>query len=55
MSKLDLDKVLVKLAKAEDINVRYNIARNPNTPAKVLAELAKDENSIIRGTAAGNS
>ena len=37
-----------------DIVVRMNAARNPNTPADVLTELAKDSDCDVRSYAAGN-
>lgn len=37
-----------------DIEVRMNAARNPNTPADVLAELVKDSDSDVRYYAARN-
>lgn len=35
-----------------DIEVRMNAARNPNTPADILAELAKDSDCDVRSNAA---
>jgi hypothetical protein len=37
-----------------DCDVRVSVARNPNTPADVLTELAKDSHSVVRKNAAGN-
>lgn len=37
-----------------DWEVRAKVARNPNTPADVLTELAKDSDCIVRRYAAGN-
>ena len=37
-----------------DLEVRRNVAGNPNTPADVLMELAKDSNYIVRSNAARN-
>ena len=37
-----------------DLEVRRNVARNPNTPADVLTELAKDSDCDVRRYAAGN-
>ena len=37
-----------------DCDVRYYAAGNPNTPADVLTELAKDSNCVVRRNAAGN-
>lgn len=37
-----------------DIEVRMNAARNPNTPADVLTELAKDSDWYVRRRAARN-
>lgn len=37
-----------------DIEVRITAARNPNTPADVLTELAKDSDWLVRSYAAGN-
>lgn len=37
-----------------DLEVRANVAENPNTPADVLSELAKDSNWHVRRNAVGN-
>ena len=37
-----------------DWHVRRSAAGNPNTPADVLTELAKDSDCIVRSNAAGN-
>ena len=37
-----------------DCDVRCFVARNPNTPADVLTELAKDSDYIVRRNAACN-
>lgn len=37
-----------------DCSVRYYAAGNPNTPADVLTELAKDRDCDVRRNAAGN-
>ena len=37
-----------------DYDVRISVARNPNTSADVLTELAKDSDYIVRRNAAGN-
>ena len=37
-----------------DCDVRSNAAGNPNTPADVLTELAKDSDCDVRRSAAGN-
>lgn len=37
-----------------DLEVRANVAENPNTPADVLTELAKDSNWHVRRYTAGN-
>lgn len=39
---------------SSDIVVRRNVARNPNTPAEVLAKLAKDSDFDVRRYAACN-
>jgi pentose-5-phosphate-3-epimerase len=35
-------------------DVRWGVAGNPNTPIKLLEELAKDEDRDVRGGVAGN-
>lgn len=37
-----------------DLEVRANVAENPNTPADVLTELAKDSDYIVRCFVARN-
>ena len=37
-----------------DCDVRVSVAGNPNTPADVLTELAKDSDCVVRYFAAGN-
>ena len=37
-----------------DCDVRVSVARNPNTPAEVLAKLAKDSDFDVRRYAACN-
>ena len=37
-----------------DCVVRISVAGNPNTPADVLTELAKDSDWCVRSSAAGN-
>ena len=37
-----------------DYDVRVSVAENPNTPADVLTELAKDSDCDVRRYAAGN-
>ena len=37
-----------------DCDVRVSVAGNPNTPADVLTELAKDSDCDVRRYAAGN-
>ncbi len=37
-----------------DLEVRANVAENPNTPTGVLTELAKDSRWCVRRNAAGN-
>ena len=37
-----------------DWHVRISVAGNPNTPADVLTELAKDSDCDVRSNAAGN-
>ena len=37
-----------------DLYIKINMARNPNTPAEALAELAKDEDWRVRINAANN-
>lgn len=37
-----------------DYDVRISVAENPNTPADVLTELAKDSDYIVRCFAARN-
>lgn len=39
---------------SSDIVVRRNVARNPNTPVDMLAELAKDSHWVFRRYAACN-
>ena len=39
---------------SSDIEVRITAARNPNTPAEALAELAKDSDWNVRINAARN-
>ena len=46
--------VLDVFAKDKDFYVRYNIAKNPNTPIKILKELSKDENWGVRCHVATN-
>ena len=43
---------LRELAKDKSWKIRKRVAKNPNTPVKVLRKLAKDETWIIRGTIA---
>lgn len=39
---------------AQDPAYRWNVARNPSTPADILAELANDEDDDVRGAVAEN-
>ena len=45
---------LAKYARAEDWQLRFNVARNPNASQAILSELACDANKVVRGGVAGN-
>lgn len=46
--------ILAELAKDQNENVRFFVAKNPNTPLEVLAELAKDQLNDVRREVAKN-
>jgi len=47
-------EVLVVLARVDDWQVQWTVARLRDTPADVLWELAESENPAVRGAVAGN-
>ncbi|WP_201352204.1 hypothetical protein [Hydrogenimonas urashimensis] len=47
-------ELLVELSKVEDMGSRWAVAKNPHTPAEVLAKLAGDEVNLVRALVATN-
>ena len=47
-------EMIEELAEDEDSYVRYEVAKNPNTPIDILTKLAEDENSDVRWGAIRN-
>ena len=47
-------EILKELAEDEDNDVRWEVAKHPNTPAEVFMKLAEDENRFVRSAVTRN-
>ena len=47
-------EILKELAEDEDDDVRWEVAKHPNTPAEVFMKLAEDENRFVRSAVTRN-
>lgn len=49
-----IKELLIKLSKAEDMSIRWAVAKNPHTPVDILEKLAKDKVNLVRALVATN-